>query len=532
MRAWVIVSALLVGMGLGGFLYKVARLHYPLSTAGAPQTWRVEHVVNVTGQGSRAVIDVPLPRTSSYQRLLTEEVRSGPLRFSIIEEAGGRRGRWSGKLEGTARLSYEVTFVSAAHQREIPPAETRPLHPKAVQPFLAASPGVQVKDPAVAELARELSLPAGDKVQLAWAVFDFVSREIGTLRGSGDMDAVSVIREGRGNGLGRARLFCALARAHGLPCRIVTGLVLTKARRESLRYWNEAYLGNGWVPFDVVDRRAGTIPANRLALTAHEARALTSSGTSAASYRFFVQSESATYAELVRRRLADSQHPVDRWSLLLLPVQAQHSLRVLVLVPLGVLVMCVLRNIVGIRTFGLFMPMLLALALTETGLLWGTAFLAVIVGVALLSRLWIQGFYLLLTARIAFVLTMIVLLMVLLLLAGDRLQIPTTGVGAFPFVILTMIVERISVSLEEEGTRNTIRRAGATLVAVYATYAVVHAAILQTVFLVFPELLLVILGLLILVGRYTGYRLVELIRFRELLAASAQAHSQVNRDAA
>jgi len=33
-------------------------------------------------------------------------------------------------------------------------------------------------------------------------------------------------------------------------------------------------------------------------------------------------------------------------------------------------------------------------------------------------------------------------------------------------------------------------------------------------FLVFPELLVVILGLLILVGRYTGYRLTELIRFR------------------
>ena len=34
--------------------------------------------------------------------------------------------------------------------------------------------------------------------------------------------------------------------------------------------------------------------------------------------------------------------------------------------------------------------------------------------------------------------------------------------------------------------------------------------------LVFPELLLVVLGATILLGRYSGYRLLELYRFREL----------------
>ena len=47
----------------------------------------------------------------------------------------------------------------------------------------------------------------------------------------------------------------------------------------------------------------------------------------------------------------------------------------------------------------------------------------------------------------------------------------------------------------------------------------IHARGLQTLFLVYPELLLVILGLLVAVGRYTGYRLSELIRFRDLADA-------------
>jgi hypothetical protein len=57
------------------------------------------------------------------------------------------------------------------------------------------------------------------------------------------------------------------------------------------------------------------------------------------------------------------------------------------------------------------------------------------------------------------------------------------------------------------------------LAAIYLTYAVIHARELQIMFLVYPELLLVILGLLVAVGRYTGYRLSELIRFRALADA-------------
>jgi hypothetical protein len=194
----------------------------------------------------------------------------------------------------------------------------------------------------------------------------------------------------------------------------------------------------------------------------------------------------------------------------------QGTLRILLLVPLGALVMCFLRNVIGLRTFGMFMPMLIALALTGTGLALGTAFLVMIVTFALLTRIWIQRLYLLLAARIAFILTLVVLGMIVLLMTGDRLGLPTEGVGAFPFVIMTMIVERISVALEEEGFNNTLRRIASTLFCIYITYGVLHFSELQTRFLVFPEALLVILALLIAIGRYTGYRLTELVRFREL----------------
>ncbi|MBX3027764.1 hypothetical protein KF840_22950 [bacterium] len=525
MRAWIVVSGALIAAGVAIFLYKLFVLGYPLSVADAPGTWRVDIIVTATGKGSRTVIDIPLPRPSGYQRILTEEVHSDGLRFSISEGSDGdRRGRWHGRLDGTAAPSYQVTLEATPYGRPLPPNEAGGKYPDSVASYLAPSPAVQQGDPAITALSRELLLDQKNRAALARGIFDFVSGEIGALNSVAPMDAVTVLREGRGNGLGRARLFCALARANGLPCRVVGGIALVDGRSDQFAYWNEVYLGGGWAPFDVVGGHAGSLPADRMSLGPIKgAELITAENLSALSYRFDVQSELETYAELVNRRRANSQHWLDRLSLLFLPVQQQHALRILLLVPLGALAMCVLRNIAGLRTFGMFMPVLIALAFTGTGLLWGTLFLLLIIGFALLSRLWIQRLYLLLAARIAFILTLVILLMVALFILGARFDMPTGGVGAFPFVIMTMIVERISVGLEEEGLANTLRRLGATLASIYLTYGVIHAQGLQTLFLIYPELLLIILGLLVAVGRYTGYRLTELVRFRELADVSQSA---------
>jgi len=526
MRTWIVVSGALIAAGVAIFLYKVLVLGYPLSVADAPGTWRVDIVVTATGKGSRAVIDIPLPRPSGYQRILTEEVHSDQLRFNIAEgqDGGDRRGRWHGRLDGSAALSYQVTLEATPYGRPVPPNEAAAKYPDSVANYLAPSPAVQQTDPAIVALGKELLLATKNKTALAHGIFAFVSGEIGSLNSIAPMDAVTVVREGRGNALGRARLFCALARGNGLPCRVMGGIALIDGRADQFIYWNEVYLGGGWVPYDVIGAHAGSLPADRVSLgPVNGAELIRAENLSSLSFRFDVQSELETYTELVNRRRANSQHWLDRVSLLFLPVQQQHALRILLLVPLGALAMCVLRNIAGLRTFGMFMPVLIALAFTGTGLVWGTLFLLLIIGFALLSRLWIQRLYLLLAARIAFILTCVILLMVALFIIGARLDMPTGGVGAFPFVIMTMIVERISVGLEEEGLANTLRRLGATLASIYVTYGVIHAQGLQTLFLIYPELLLIILGLLVAVGRYTGYRLTELIRFRELADVSRSA---------
>jgi len=81
---------------------------------------------------------------------------------------------------------------------------------------------------------------------------------------------------------------------------------------------------------------------------------------------------------------------------------------------------------------------------------------------------------------------------------------------------MTTVIERFSIALAEEGARAALVRTGWTVVIALSGYAVMAGKPLQHFLFVFPESTLVIMGLLLIVGRYTGYRLSDILRFRVL----------------
>ena len=87
------------------------------------------------------------------------------------------------------------------------------------------------------------------------------------------------------------------------------------------------------------------------------------------------------------------------------------------------------------------------------------------------------------------------------------------SVALFPMVILTMTIERMSIVWEERGPNEAIKQGLGSLAAAAVAYLVMHHRLVQHLFFVFPELLLVLLAATVLLGRYSGYRLVELWRF-------------------
>ena len=128
------------------------------------------------------------------------------------------------------------------------------------------------------------------------------------------------------------------------------------------------------------------------------------------------------------------------------------------MIPIGALVIMLLRNFIGVKTFGTFMPVLVALAFRETRLMWGSLLFAVIVSLGLLIRFYLEKLRLLLVPRLTCVLTVVVLLMAGISVLSQRLDLqPGLSIALFPMVIISMTIERMSIVWEERGASEAIQ---------------------------------------------------------------------------
>src|SRR3546814_20289964 len=81
---------------------------------------------------------------------------------------------------------------------------------------------------------------------------------------------------------------------------------------------------------------------------------------------------------VAERRLEVQDAILVRYSLLSLPLQTQAVYRVLLMVPIDAFIMLVLRNVIGIKSFGTFMPVLIALALLDHRVIAGVILFLVV----------------------------------------------------------------------------------------------------------------------------------------------------------
>jgi hypothetical protein len=179
--------------------------------------------------------------------------------------------------------------------------------------------------------------------------------------------------------------------------------------------------------------------------------------------------------------------------------------------------MLLLRNLVGIKTFGTFMPVLIAISFKWTSLFAGIVLFVLVVSMGLLVRAYMERLKLLLVPRLTAVLIVVVLIMALVSVVSNRLGLEVgLSIALFPMIIMTMTIERVSVAWDERGPGYALKMAAGSLVIASLAYLVMSWPPLEHLIFVFPELLLVLLGLTLILGRYSGYRLTELTRFKAL----------------
>ncbi|MFN3842322.1 MAG: inactive transglutaminase family protein [Rehaibacterium terrae] len=498
-----LLALAIASVALSAIVYKWKVLQFPLQPAADVEVWTLQARIEYQPRRGPNTVALQVPAETPGFAVIDEKFVAR--NYSRLEEShpDGREVQWAiRRAVGNQVLYYRATVVRA---------EPRGPVQFAFEPRLAEAP---VLDGPKATAAQTLL----DQVRDQSADIVTYAREL--VRRFNEVPAspeVAILAEDHVTPEAQARFLAQLLAVRNIPARVIHGLRLgSEDGRTALQPWLVVWTGTAWVTIDPRTAAEG-FPRDLFLWTASERPILVVDGNPRASVEFSVSRNLADAMAVAERRLEVQNANLVKYSLLSLPLQTQEVYKVLLMVPVGAFIMLVLRNLVGVKTFGTFMPVLIALAFRDTGLVAGIVLFVLVVGAGLLVRFYLERLRLLLVPRLTAVLTVVVLLMAAVSVLANQLNIEVgLSVALFPMVIMAMTIERMSVAWEERGGGSAIKEGVGSLVVAALAYLVMNWDPLEHLLFVFPEFLLILFALSLVLGRYSGYRLSELLRFRAL----------------
>jgi hypothetical protein len=501
-RPAVLLAVALLVLSFALISYRILWLKYPIFPAAPARVWQLSMDASIKGGEKETAVMIGVPSTQRGRLVIEEHFHPGTLSFNLLREGPNQIGVWSGAISPKGELIGYSSTIQVQPQRLL----------KTLPPMLGPYPkniGETERKLAMRLVGKWDPLPPTERLRrIAAAVNGFWGA---LLPNAQDLRAWSALQDTHG----RVTASLVLLRAAGLPAQAVEGLPLTESVTSSTVIWIEVWTGQEWESLQPEKGEIYQKPLPLLPLTTGGLPAVRTLHGELSEVRWTLNREIINQWRMKFERIMRSNRWLDRWSLFRLPEEFQKTFRILILVPIGALMICLLRNIVGLPTFGVFLPVLLALAFRNTGLTYGLGIFWGVVLIGYVVRRWIDKLRLLLVPRLSVILTLVILCITVLALLGNKFGLREfMAVGLLPFVILTMTIERFFVIIEEVGPREGFWTAAGSAGVAVVTYGILEIEPLQLTFFVYPELLLAVAAVQVLLGRYTGYRLLELFRFR------------------
>lgn len=197
------------------------------------------------------------------------------------------------------------------------------------------------------------------------------------------------------------------------------------------------------------------------------------------------------------------------------------------MLPVVVTMIAIFRQVIGIKAFGIYTPALIIFAFLAIkaesqsfwgGIKYGTSIFVAIIIIGTLVRMFLKKFRLLYLPRVAIVISIVALSTLLLLTIGGYFsRTGLAGVSIFPILIMITLVEKFVAAQIEKGNKTAIILSLETLVISIAGYFVASWGTLILFLQKYPWVVLLTLIINVALGKWTGLRISEYIRFKELL---------------
>lgn len=491
-----IVVLAIVGSAI--FFYRYQYLGVPLTPSATVNSWTVEANLKFQADsGTPVKATFFIPNMPPFFAILDEYFVSHNYGVTTNRIDDNRQTVWAiRRASGSQSLYYRAIL------RKTDSADG-PLEPPSVLKKVEIT---DTQKAAVEALSNNVRKSSAD-------IQTFAQETIKQLRNKDDGN-VKVLTAGVDDSLSVVKAATMVLNQAKIHTKIVQGIKLKAQTRAEFATLLGVYDEKRWIFIDPVTQSAG-LPENFLIWQYGDAPVYSLSGGTKGQFSIATSPTPVNALSVAKIRGTQTDSKLIKFSLLQLPVSVQETYKVLLTVPIGAFIILLLRNFIGLVTFGTFMPVLIALAFRETHIVWGVTLFTTIVAMGLIARFYLDQLKLLLVPRLAAILTVVILLMVMISIVSQHLGIDNgLSVALFPMVILTMTIERMCITWDERGPFEAIQSGVGSIIAAVIAYAFMQQNEIEYLFFAFPELLLVLVAIILWFGMYRGYRLSELIRFR------------------
>lgn len=483
---------ILVAVGISTIYYRHVETGVPLTTGEQVRIWEVEAQIAFTGEQGAVNAQLTLPKDGKF-KLVEEYTASPAYGVNVLREQIPPKVVWSKrKAEGRQTLYYRGSYKEVLDP-ETDPAPTDPIQ-------------ADVWDEPYQSTASTLLKEAFDRSSND----ELLLREIqNSLRAQNQSVALLLTR------YTRTEVFVHLLQMAGVPSKRVGGLVLEDGRRnQSLIPLVRVYVDKQWELFDL--ESSGLDPESPILIWRQDSPWLLDvEGAGNSDISFSISS--VTRSALKEAQSLSVDADLFNSGLYNLPIAEQNLFKGILLLPIGALVVVFLRVIIGLKCSGTFMPILIATSFIQTELLNGVIGFLLIVSTGLVIRSYLSRLNLLLVSRISAVVILVIGIITLFTIIAFRFGLTDAlTITFFPMVIMAWTIERMSILWEEEGGKEVLVQGGGSLLVAVIAYLMMDNALIRHWAFNFLGVHALIMAAVLLMGQYTGYRLLELRRFKPM----------------
>lgn len=503
-------------------VYKFTALDYSLQSIIPQESYSITMEMRFTGNGDDLVVRTFLPKDTGSQEIYNFSMVSEGMNYRERDYMDYARGNWNqynAQGDYLIKVHFNASIEALNYQidPQLPLLSSIPEH---LNDYLNATENIQVGHPEIHQLALELSEGEERLLPVLENIFNYIM-DMDSKPFKGTTDALTAYRLQEASCNGKSRLFVALTRNLGIPSRLVGGLILNPGTKRTSHQWLEIYIGGYWVPMDPLNGHFAGLPNNYLTLYKGDEVLFSHSRNIGFDYHFDIRRETITNPQIGRALRQGGQRRRNLVAMLINGGMSQDILQFLLVIPFAVVIVVLFKNVIGIKTYGTFLPALMAMAITGTGLSAGILAFSMVLFLTVILRYPLEKLGILHTPKLAIMMLGVILSLVSISALSVFFEwegfSALNSAAVFPIAILTITSERIALTIAEEGIGKSISIMAQTLIVVACCYLLIQSVALKALVLVFPELLFGALILNLWMGHWTGIRVMEFFRFRSIL---------------